>query len=75
MSVFKDFPIHEGVVAQLRGQFYNLFNSPAFAPPSNTQLPAGLPAPTGGTAYTFANLTNIDYFSQRLTEVAFRIQF
>ena len=29
MSVFKDFPIHGTVVAQLRGQFYNLLNSPA----------------------------------------------
>ena len=76
MSVFKDIPIHKDIVAQIRGQFYNLFNSPAFAPPSNTQLPAGLAAPTPGAApYTFSNLTNVDYFSQRLTELAFRIQF
>jgi hypothetical protein len=76
MSVFKDFPIHGTIVAQLRGQFYNLFNSPAFAPPSNTQLPQTIPAqPAGQPPYTFANLTNVDYFSQRLTEMAFRIQF
>jgi hypothetical protein len=63
-------------VAQLRGQFYNLLNSPAFAPPSNTQLPAGLAAQTPGQPlYAFTNLTNVDYFSQRLTELAFRIQF
>ena len=70
LSVFKDIPIHDNIVAQLRGQFYNVFNSPAFAPPSNTQL-AGTPSTTG----TFANLTNVDYFAQRLTEIAFRIQF
>ncbi|HEV2575642.1 MAG TPA: carboxypeptidase regulatory-like domain-containing protein [Acidobacteriaceae bacterium] len=76
MSIFKDFPIHERIVAQLRGQFYNLLNSPAFAPPSNTQLPAGLSAQKPGQPpYAFANLTNVDYFSQRLTELAFRIQF
>jgi hypothetical protein len=76
MSVFKDIPIHKQVVAQIRGQFYNLFNSPAFAPPSNTQLPAGLqPAAPGAAPYTFSNLNYVDYFSQRLTELAFRIQF
>jgi hypothetical protein len=76
MSIFKDIPIHERIVAQLRGQFYNLLNSPAFAPPSNTQLPAGLAPQTPGQApYAFTNLTNVDYFSQRLTELAFRIQF
>jgi hypothetical protein len=76
MSIFKDIPIHGDVVAQLRGQFYNLLNSPAFAPPSNTQLPAGLAPQAPGTApYAFSNLTNVDYFSQRLTELAFRIQF
>jgi hypothetical protein len=77
MSVFKDFPIHGTVVAQLRGQFYNLFNSPAFAPPSNTGLPADFNGPATPTASlpTFANLQYVDYFSQRLTEMAFRIQF
>ncbi len=76
MSIFKDIPIHKQFVAQIRGQFYNLLNSPAFAPPSNTQLPAGLAPQTPGSApYTFANLNYIDYFSQRLTELAFRIQF
>jgi len=76
MSIFKDIPIHKQFVAQIRGQFYNLLNSPAFAPPSNTQLPAGLAPQTPGTApYTFANLNYINYFSQRLTELAFRIQF
>ncbi len=76
MSVFKDFPIHNEIKAQIRGQFYNLLNSPAFAPPSNTQLPNALPAQAAGTpTYTFSNLNYIDYFSQRLTEVALRIQF
>jgi hypothetical protein len=76
MSIFKDIPIHKDVVAQIRGQFYNLLNSPAFAPPSNTQLPVGLTPPAANTApYTFSNLNYIDYFSQRLTEVAVRIQF
>jgi hypothetical protein len=76
MSVFKDIPIHKQVVAQIRGQFYNLFNSPAFAPPSNTQLPASIAPPVPGAApYTFSNLNYVDYFSQRLTEVALRIQF
>jgi hypothetical protein len=76
MSIFKDIPIHKEIVAQIRGQFYNLLNSPAFAPPSDTQLPVGLTAPAAGTApYTFSNLNYIDYFSQRLTELAVRIQF
>jgi hypothetical protein len=76
MSVFKDIPIHKQIVAQIRGQFYNLFNSPAFAPPADTQLPVGLTPPAAGVApYTFSNLNYIDYFSQRLTELAVRIQF
>ena len=76
MSVFKDIPIHGSIVAQIRGQFYNLFNSPAFAPPANTQLPAGLaPQAAGAAPYTFSNLNYVDYFSQRLTELAFRVQF
>ncbi len=76
MSIFKDIPLHKEIVAQIRGQFYNLLNSPAFAPPANTQLPAGLaPQANGAAPYTFSNLNYIDYFSQRLTELAFRIQF
>jgi hypothetical protein len=77
MSIFKDIPIHDKIVAQLRGQFYNLFNSPAFAPPSDTGLPAGFngPATTAANLPTFSNLNYVDYFSQRLTELAFRIQF
>ena len=76
MSIFKDIPIHDQIVAQIRGQFYNVFNSPAFAPPSDTQLPNSVGAPVPGAApYTFSNLNYIDYFSQRLTEVALRIQF
>jgi hypothetical protein len=76
MSVFKDIPIHKEIVAQIRGQFYNLFNSPAFSPPSNTQLQPGLTAPAPGAApYTFSNLDHINSFSERLTEVALRIQF
>jgi hypothetical protein len=70
MSVFKDIPIYKSVVAQLRGQFYNVFNSPAFAPPSNTTLNS-----SPSTTSNFANLTNIDYFSQRLTELSFQIHF
>jgi hypothetical protein len=77
MSVFKDFPIFKEVKGQLRGQVYNLFNSPAFAPPSNTGLPANFNGPTTPAASlpTFSNLTNVDYFSQRLVELAVRISF
>ncbi len=77
MSIFKDIPFTDRIVGQIRGQFYNVFNSPAFAPPSNTSLPANWTgtAGAGQTPPTFANLTNTDYFSQRLTELSFRIQF
>jgi hypothetical protein len=77
LSLFKDIHIYHEVTAQLRGQVYNLFNSPAFAPPSNTGLPAGFngPATAASKLPTFANLNYVDYFSQRLTEVSFRIQF
>jgi hypothetical protein len=77
MSVFKDFPIFKEVKGQLRGQVYNLFNSPAFAPPSNTGLPANFngPATPASSLPTFSNLTNVDYFSQRLVELAVRISF
>ena len=76
MSVFKDIPIHDQIKVQLRGQFYNLLNSPSFSTPSNTQLPAGFSAASmGASTLTFANLNYINYFSQRLTEIAFRIQF
>lgn len=42
-SIFKHFTIREGARVQLRGEFFNLFNSPNFAPP-NAQL-------TGTAAY------------------------
>ncbi len=79
MSAFKDFKIVEGVKGQVRGQVYNLFNSPAFAPPGNTGLPTNFNGPaavaSGQTLPTFTNITNTDYFSQRLVELAVRISF
>ena len=77
MSAFKDFTLFENVKGQLRGQVYNLFNSPAFAPPGNTGLPANFNGPGTATANlpTFTNITNVNYFSQRLVELAVRISF
>jgi hypothetical protein len=35
-SVFKDFRFSERVTLQLRGEMFNLFNTPQFAPPAAT---------------------------------------
>lgn len=66
LSLFKDVPITERVKAQLRGQVYNLLNSPQFANPSNLNLSSGS---------SFAVLNYINYRSERETELAFRITF
>jgi hypothetical protein len=66
LSLFKDVPITERVKAQLRGQVYNLLNSPQFANPSNLNLSSGS---------SFAVLNYINYRSERETELALRITF
>ena len=37
LGIFKDFPIHEAVKAQVRAEFLNFTNTPRFATPSSFQ--------------------------------------
>ena len=55
-SLFKNFPIHESVKVQFRAEFFNVFNSPNFSPPSNTLTAstAFLPSTPGGAFPTQA---------------------
>lgn len=49
VSLFKDFPVREGVIMQFRAECYNISNTPNYAEPNaEFSLASGVPAP-GGT--------------------------
>ena len=63
-SVFKEFQFKESLNLELRGEVFNLFNTPQFAPPNNT---VDIPGPSGSISSTV--------HSSRQLQVAVRFKF
>jgi hypothetical protein len=63
-SLFKTFPIREGTTFEIRGEFYNLFNTPNFGGP-NTSL--------GGSS--FGKVTKTQANDARIGQLTARINF
>jgi hypothetical protein len=63
-SVFKEFQLKESLKLELRGEVFNLFNTPQFAPPNNTVDIPGLSGSISGTVH-----------SSRQLQVAARFRF
>ena len=63
-SVFKNFPLTESLNMELRGEVFNLFNTPQFAPPNNTVDIPGLSGSISSTVH-----------SSRQLQVAVRFKF
>lgn len=70
LSVFKDIPITERIVSQIRGQAYNLFNHPQFANPSNGSSGSGTNIDTAPIV-----IDSTRFRSARELELAYRITF
>ncbi len=63
-SVFKEFQLRESLKLELRGEAFNLFNTPQFAPPNNTVDIPGLSGSISSTVH-----------SSRQLQVAARFRF
>ena len=63
-SVFKDFQLKESLNLELRGEVFNLFNTPEFGPPNNTVDIPGLSGSISSTVH-----------SSRQLQVAVRLKF
>jgi hypothetical protein len=63
-SVFKNFPLKESLNMEFRGEVFNLFNTPEFAPPNNTVDIPGLSGSISSTIH-----------SSRQLQVAVRFKF
>jgi Carboxypeptidase regulatory-like domain len=74
LSLFKDFPIYESVVAQFRAEAFNITNTPAFDNP-NGNLDSGAGSLTGADTGAFGQINGTHTHSERQLELAFRIQF
>lgn len=74
LSLFKDFPIHERVTAELRAEAFNLTNTPVFRNP-NGNLDSGAGSLTGPDTGAFGQINGTRTNSQRQMELAFRLQF
>ncbi len=70
LSVLKDIPITERFSGQLRGQAYNLLNTPQFAGLNDTNL-----SDYNGTTNRYGTINSTRYASQRQLEMAFRVTF
>jgi hypothetical protein len=70
LSMFKDIPITERIVSQIRGQAYNLFNHPQFANPSNGSSGSGTNIDTAPIV-----IDGTRFRSARELELAYRITF
>src|SRR5579871_442852 len=76
LSVAKTFAVTERVRAELRGEFFNLFNTPQFSQPDGNmndaqRNAAGFITNQGG----FGKITSIRLDSQREIQATFRISF
>ena len=64
MSLFKTFKIHESVNFELRGEFFNVFNTPNFGAPGNSP---------GSSSWGFVTQTQAN--DPRLTQLTGRLNF
>lgn len=63
-SMFKTFPIREGTTFEIRGEFFNVMNSPIFGTP-NTSV--------GSTAFGVVSMTQVN--DQRIGQLTARLNF
>lgn len=70
MSVIKDLPVTERIRGQLRGQVYNLLNTPQFAGLNDTNL-----GDFNATSNRYGTINSTRYASEREIELAFRVTF
>jgi hypothetical protein len=63
-SMFKTFPIHEHLTFEIRGEFFNLANTPNFGPPSTA---------ISSSAFGAVNLTQAN--DPRIGQLTARINF
>ncbi len=64
LSLGKSFTFTERVRAELRGEFFNLFNTPQFSPPDGNMNDGN-----------FGKITSLGFDSQREIQVTFRVSF
>lgn len=64
ISVFKRFIIHDATSFEIRGEFFNVMNTPNFGAPGTTP---------GSTSYGYISLTQVN--DPRLTQLTARINF
>jgi len=65
LSLSKSFSLTERFRAQLRGEFFNLFNTPQYAPPDGNMNDGG----------QFGKVTTLRFDSQREIQVTLRVSF
>jgi len=74
MSVFKKFIIHEGVSFEIRGEFFNVMNSPIYGGPSTS-----LGAANAGSPLSFSTAFPRGFFTQandpRIGQLTARLNF
>src|SRR6185437_14415385 len=74
MSVFKQFILHEGVSFEIRGEFFNVLNTPNYGGPST-----GLGGATTGSVLSYSSVYPNGFFTQandpRIGELTARINF
>ena len=81
ISLFKQFAIREGVSLEIRGEFFNILNTPEWAPPSGSTTSASpLGSSNAGSSSSSYSLTNpTGYFVQandpRIGQLTARINF
>ncbi len=72
LSIFKNFPLGEGVEGQLRGEAFNLANTPAFTNPNGS---IDSPATGGADTGAATQINGTRAYSERQLELAFRVSF
>jgi hypothetical protein len=81
-SAFKEFQLKESLSLELRGEVFNLFNTPQFAPPNNTVDLVGSPAippspgnPGSPAVFPLAGSISSTVHSSRQLQIAVRFKF